>query len=328
MVQKKEIFREEIEQVIETLETKKEDADLIFAVVADSHLDDFEEDTLDNIQTVDNKVPFDFMVHLGDFLNGNIPREYTKRILKGEMDKYRDAIRNGVFYPAQGNHDGHYEVGINKAHPDVALDEDWYAATSFTENYPNLKRENNKPYFYVDYPEKQIRLVILCSFSYEWREDGKYQKLYRLESSQIEWLKKDALALERDWTVILFSHDGPLKFYDQEKYEEEPWKGNNKELMDTLLDARKERGFSVAAWFIGHWHGEACQKVEGIPFVLVGSQTCYVPQLWLMPPSGHYEKRKPGTVTQDLWDAVTLNKSERELYLCRFGAGEDRVIHY
>ena len=61
---------------------------------------------------------------------------------------------------------------------------------------------------------------------------------------------------------------------------------------------------------------------------VVGSQTCYVPQLWLMPDSGHYEKRERGTVSQDLWDAVILNREKRELYLCRFGVGDDGVIHY
>ena len=210
----------------------------------------------------------------------------------------------------------------------MVLDEDWYDATSFTENYPNLKRDGWKPYYYVDYPEKHIRLIILCSFSYEWQGDGQYRKLYEMEQAQIDWLKKEALMLEEDWTVMLFSHDGPLVHYDQERYVQEPWNGKNRELMDVLLRAGKERGFAVAAWFIGHLHGDVCRIVEGSPFVVIGSQTCYVPQLWLMPEAGHFETRKRETVTQDLWDAVTLNLEKRELYLCRFGAGKDRVIYY
>ena len=322
------IFKEEIENTVSTLQEKKDNAELIFAVVTDSHLDDFEEDTLLNIKMVDQQMPFDFIIHLGDFLNGNIPKEYTIKILKNEMNKYREATSGGVFYPVQGNHDGYCAINMNCTASDMILDEEWFAATEFTKEYQNLKREACNPYFYVDFPEKMIRLIVLCPFSYEWTEEGKYKKLYQTEEVQIDWFKREALALDVKWTVILFSHDGPLNYYDQQRYEEEPWDGNKSELLGVLLEARKQRGFSIAAWFVGHWHGEVCQIVEGIPFVIVGSQTCYVPQLWSMPASGYYEKRKRGTVTQDLWDAVILNKSKREVYLCRFGAGKDRVIRY
>lgn len=328
MQKNKSFFEQEITNVTSTVEVKKTEADLVFAVVADSHLDDYEEDTISNIRAVDSRVHFDFVVHLGDFLNGNLPGKYTAKILKAEMEKYRSAIGNGIFYPVQGNHDGYCGDGINGTSTDIALDENWYAATSFTNEYQNLKREGNRPWFYVDFPDEKVRLIVVCSFSYEWTEEGGFRKLYRLEPAQIDWLKDEALMLDADWAVMLFSHDGPLRYYDKARYAEEPWNGNNKELMDALLDAKQERGFSVAAWFIGHWHGEVCRTVEGIPFVIVGSQTCYVPQLWLMPDSGHYEKRERGTVSQDLWDAVILNREKRELYLCRFGAGDDRVIHY
>ena len=321
-------FREEIENVASTLAAKKTEADLMFVVVADSHLDDYEEDTISNIMAVDRSVHFDFVVHLGDFLNGNLPGKYTESLLNEEMKKYRSATANGIFYPVQGNHDGYCKDTKNKTITDIVLDENWHAATSFTDAYPYLKRKDNDPCYYVDYPDKKVRLIILCSFSYEWDENGEFRKLYKLAPAQINWLKDEALMLDADWTVMLFSHDGPLRYYDQARYAEEPWNGNNKKLMDALLDAKQERGFSVAAWFIGHWHGEVCQIVEGIPFVIVGSQTCYIPQLWQMPDSGHYEMRERETVLQDLWDAAILNIEKRELYLCRFGAGDDRVIHY
>ena len=325
----KSFFREEIDRVIKVLNLKKIDADLVFAVVTDSHLDDFEEDTINNICSVDQKASFDFIAHLGDILNGSIPRGYTQRILREEMEKYHDATVKGVFYPVRGNHDGPCEKWLDGTWMQNMLsDDEWYAATSFTDSYPNMKRANKKPYYYVDYPEKKIRLAVLCPFSYTKTEEGKHLNMACMEQEQIEWLKREAFAIDSEWTMVLFSHDGPLRLYDQKRIGEEPWQGNSKEYMEALLEARKKHGFSVAAWFIGHWHGEVCQIVEQIPFVVVGSQTCYVPSLWDMPATGHYEKRKRGTVTQDLWDAVVLKTKKRELYLCRFGAGEDRVIRY
>lgn len=328
MQEEKLFFKEEIANVTSTLSAKKTEADLMFVVVADSHLDDYEEDTLSNIRAVDSSLHFDFVVHLGDFLNGNLPGKYTESLLNEEMKKYRSATANGIFYPVQGNHDGYCKDTKNKTITDIVLDENWHAATSFVDKYPHLKGDVDNPWYYVDYPDQKVRLIILCSFSYEWDENGEFRKLYKLAPAQIDWLREKALALEEDWTVMLFSHDGPLKYYDQTKYEEELWDCNNQELMNTLLHAKEAKSFSVAAWFIGHWHGDLCQIVEGIPFVIVGSQTCYIPQLWQMPDSGHYEMRERGTVSQDIWDAAILNRAKRELYLCRFGAGVDRVIHY
>lgn len=324
----KVFFQKEIENVVRTLENQKEGVDLTFALVADSHLDDFEEDTLANIKAVDHNIAFDFIVHLGDFLNGNIPRGYTRKILIEEMNKYRFATASGILYPVQGNHDGFYFMGTENKKTDIALDDEWYAATSFTADYKHLVRDAMAPYFYVDYPEKKIRLIILCSFSYEIQENKKYQKSYKMDPEQLGWLEKKAMVLDADWTVVLFSHSGVLNYYDETMYDKEPWLGNRKDLMETVLSARKQYGFSIAAWFCGHSHGEVCKTIQGIPFVEIGSQTCYVPQLWRMPKTGHFEVRERGSVTQDLWDAVTLNKVKREVYLCRFGAGSDRVIHY
>lgn len=210
----------------------------------------------------------------------------------------------------------------------MALDEDWYETTNFTENDKYVVRKKGSPYYYVDYPEKKIRLVILCSFTYIFDENRKYQKLYQMDEKQLIWLKEEVLVAGEEWTLLFFSHDGPLKIYDQDRFEKEPWNGNSRELLQTVISAREVHGFSIAAWFIGHWHGELCQCVQDIPFVIIGSQTAYVPQLWSMPAKGHYAQRKLGTVSQDLWDGVVLNKTQRTLYLCRFGAGEDRIIRY
>lgn len=322
------MFEEERARVSSILESEKKDADLVFAVVTDSHLDDYEEETLANIKAVDHRAHFDFLVHLGDMLNGNLPRNYTKHILKEEMERYRTAVQRGIFYPVQGNHDGFCNVSPVCTAPDMALEEDWCVATAFAAEYPNVRRGEQDPWFYADYPEQKVRLIVLASFSYQWTEKGEFQKLYELDPRQLEWLKTEALEVQADWTVMLFSHDGPLRYYAQEKYEEEPWNGNSRELMETVLCAKREKGFQVAAWFIGHWHGELCNIVEGIPFIIVGSQTCYIPQLWLMPEPGYYAPRRRGTVTQDLWDAVVWKKEKQELHLIRFGAGEDRIIHY
>lgn len=322
----KECFNQEIQRLSNFYKQRK--FDLTFMLAADSHLDDYEEDTILNMQVADSFVSYDFIVHLGDFMTGNMPKGYTAKVLKQEMSQYRSAVKNGVFYPVQGNHDGYCVSSFAGTSCDMVVDEDWYEVTNFTREYLNVTREENNPYYYADYPEQKLRLVFLCSFSYEWTDEGKYRKKYRMSETQLQWLGSEALAVAAEWTVMIFSHDGPLKYFDQDRLHEESWEGNNKQLLDVVLQARLECGFAIAGWFIGHWHGELCECVEGIPFIIIGSQTYYVPSLWPMPDKGHYELREVGTVSQDLWDSVSWNKADRTLHLFRFGAGEDRVVTY
>lgn len=322
----KEDWKEEIRRV--TAGTVDGSRSMTFAVLADSHLDDWEEETIAHMRAVDETVSYDFVVHLGDFMTGNLPRGWTARLLGERTRAYLGASEKGVFYPVQGNHDGYCEPTSEGIRCDMVVDEDWYEATDFTERYTNVVRKKNRPYYYADYAEQKLRLIFLCSFSYEWTGEGTYRKRYEMSREQLVWLKEEALAREKGWTVMLFSHDGPLQLYDQERLEEEPWSGSARQLFDTVLEARAAGGFDIAGWFIGHWHGDLCRMVEGIPFIIIGSQTYYVPQLWPMPDTGGYASRELAGVTRDLWDSVAWDKDSRTLRLIRFGAGWDRIVNY
>ena len=41
-----------------------------------------------------------------------------------------------------------------------------------------------------------------------------------------------------------------------------------------------------------------------------------------------FPERKLGTVTEDAWDAVSIDTNERKIHMVRFGAGDDREISY
>lgn len=325
MKQIKECYENELKRVTE--EINKNRGDFLFSLVADTHLDNSLPDTLNNIAAVDEAVGFDCMLHLGDFMNGNIPKNYTHEILSEQMKSFASAIKSGEFYPAQGNHDGYTNLcGSN----DIALDEDWAAATEFIDTYKNASRPENKPYFYVDYPEKKLRLIVICSFFYnsDFYSGANFAKQFGIDEMQIKWLKDDALNLDSDWTVMLFSHDTPFSNFDEKMLFEDNARVNGSLALQTLIDCRKERGFDIAAWFIGHFHGELIKSFYDVNFIIIGSQTAYVPQLWSMPEGGFYYPRVLETDTEDLWDAVIWNKSKRLLRLVRFGVGADREVTY
>lgn len=294
----KSYYKREVKKVISKL--NKEDSDIKFAVVTDSHLDNSLHETLENIRAVESKIDFDFMLHLGDFLNGNIPKEYTEKIFKEQIELFENTIK-GKFFPTQGNHDGYTDF----KNTDIATDSLWEYATG------------KKQYYFEDY--KDFRIVSLCSFTYEYTPEGNFKKLYKILDNQIDWLKNSAL--DTDKTVIFLSHALPLNSLTNTEITP---------IIEAVLETKKEKGFDIAAWFIGHYHGDYNFNAHGINFILVGSETAYVPQLWGFSenePEVHPD-RKLGTVSEDLWDAVTINRKTRTIKLYRFGAGKDREVKY
>lgn len=320
----KTYYKKEIEKVAGKIE--KTEGDFRFAVVADTHLDNSLPDTLENIKGVDEKVHFRCITHLGDFMNGNITEKYTRKILKEQMELFRKSVGTRAFYPAEGNHDGYFDNAVSFTN-DIATDEMWYESTLYLQEYKNLSRKKNKPYFYVDYLEEKIRMIFVCSFSYTFK-DGVFNKIYDIDKEELEWFKNEAVAVEKDWTVILFSHDIPFESLSDD---ESPnvTKENSIAMLKALVDAKNSVGFEVAAWFVGHFHGDLIKVKDGINFILLASETAYVPQLWCMAGSdGHFPERTLGTVTEDLWDSAILNRKDKTLTLIRFGAGEDRKVSY
>lgn len=296
-------------------------ADFSFALAADSHLDNSVCDTLENIKAVDANIGFDCLIHLGDFMNGNLPKGYTEMLLSEQMRLW-DAAVKAPFYPVEGNHDGYCENGVH----DMAADELWCGATKYLDDCKNVVRPSGKPYFYADFEDKKIRLVFICSFYYEWT-GGAFDKKYGISEEQVKWLESEGFNVPRGWTVMVFSHDSPFNDYFS------PISENNQRINGyaafcALADNAEKNGFTIAAWFLGHEHGDYSGVISGVNFIITTCETAYVPSLWSMVGGGVFPERTLGTVTEDAWDAVSVDTKERKIHMIRFGAGADREISY
>ena len=294
------------------------DGDLTIALVADSHLDNSAPETVENIAAVDQAVQFDCCVHLGDFLAGEIGGRYAKLLLRQQLELFRPAVSSGRFFPVQGNHDacsGPYSERL------------WPESIGFLDAEQNVRRPAQKPYYYVDIAKEKVRLVFVCSYYDEHRGGGPVM-IFGYEEDQIQWLQNEALALPSNWTVMLFSHDAPFSalLFDEETALAKNTITNGNQVFYALDQCRKQYGFDIAGWFIGHYHGDRIVTLFGIPFVITASETAYDPQLF--DDDVRFWARTLGTQSEDLWDALVLKKSERRVYLKRFGAGEDRIVHY
>ena len=45
----------------------------------------------------------------------------------------------------------------------IVTDERWYEETAYLESYVNLHRPRNKPYYFVDFYDRKMRLIFLSS---------------------------------------------------------------------------------------------------------------------------------------------------------------------
>lgn len=341
----KPYFLSEYERVVQLVEKKRKESDIAFVIVADSHLSDNSENTWQNIRAVDNKVHFDFMIHLGDLLTGTTPEVITRKNLRDELRGYKNAIKRKTLYVVQGNHDGYRDESFQgQLVNDIMPDEKWYEETCFIDKETkNVCRPHHNPYYYVDYPELKLRLIILSSTCYEADfKEKRYVKKYEIENEQIVWLGRKALNTEKDYTIIVFSHIQPFAEEPFEKQKEAvKWISNYQDAVSLLEAYAKKRsaningelydyehtGGNLIGWFFGHNHGDFHGIIEGINYVCTTSQTAYIPQLWS--PIGTFPgPRDIGTENEDAWDAVLWNKGERTLFMYRFGAGFDRIIKY
>ena len=220
-----------------------------------------------------------------------------------------------ILFATPGQNDGwRDERYLGQLALGIMTDDDWYEATSFTDSFENVSRPSKKPYFYVDIPDKNSRLIFLCAYHYQHDTEIEFfQKYVGFDVEQVKWLKNEALKNCVGKDVILFSHKIPMSRYETGS---DPYiyKGNSTEAILAIIQGAKKEGANILCYFGGGYGIDDNIRVGGINYSVMGNQIA--------------KGRKLGAIEQDLWDGVVVKKKERKIYLFRFGAGEDRVIDF
>lgn len=323
-----EIFAQETQKTVFSILRDRTPDDLCFALLTDTRMSETSAATAKNIGDVDGAVGFDFVVHLGDLLEGTTSKYASEYILDHELEKYRSSTQSQKLYVIPGERDGYRDEGFaGQLAYNIMTDAWWHAHTEYLNDYANLVRPGDKPYYYVDIPEKQVRLIFLFCYTTDILEaDGLFEKYPVFDLPQISWLKHHALAAPEGYSLMLFSHELPKSRFATGK---DPYiyKGNSTEAVLGIVQQANRKN-PVAAWFAGHYYCDAHAEVGGIQFVVINSQLPQPHTLAKCSEGIYCTDREAGTVSQDLWDAVLWNPKQRTIRLYRYGAGEDRVITY
>ena len=249
-----------------------------------------------------------------------------RKLLVSQQNKFAEAFHIPAsalhWYAAYRN-----ERYVGQIVTGIVTDERWYQETAYLEQYPDLHRPQNKPYYYVDFSERKARLIFLSSYVSQIDEQEElFEKSCQYGAEQLAWLKTEALQLPEGWAIFLFSHALPKSRFETGT---DPWNYMEyaSEPAMMLLRQAQKHGIRIGGWFAGHYACDYETTFCHIPYFLIDSVRPQ-PIKSLFPNVRKCTERGLGAETEDLWDVLLLKPNQRRIYLLRFGAGEDRVFDY
>lgn len=170
-------------------------------------------------------------------------------------------------------------------------------------------------YYYVDNRQQKIRYIFLSPFD---RDIANSTVVSQYESEQIAWLTDDALKVETGWTVIVVTHC--LYYGSASSAALAAWPDG----ASSVVSALEAADCDVACIIQGHLHlDRICHTPGGIPVVATTSDK-YQP--WVEGETNMepwMSNRVEGTITEQAFDAVVLDKAQRKLTFVRIGAPAD-----
>ena len=301
------VFWDEVQRVADKVKDIRSEGDLVLAVLTDTHatVNGTWQDTAANIKVLQEKVHFDGVVHLGDMTDGTVSRAMTRFYVSSMLNDLNKL--NVPIHIVLGNHDANYFHGNTEPMP---LHEQ---AELYQGDVARWKQDKDKTYYFVDYPQQQLRCFYLSAYQNESRPR------YGFDLTQISWVRETLKDVPKDWRVMIFSHDAPLAKLDP--WSEEIRNGN------LLMQALEGSQANILAYIHGHAHADYVYNWQGIkdfPIISLGCAKCE-DMLERKVEGSFTPPRELGKTTQELWDVLIIKNNGR-LHFIRFGAGHDRNI--
>ena len=155
---------------------------------------------------------------------------------------------------------------------------------------------SQRHYYYVDNPQQKMRYVVLNPFAAD--ESGNSNGW---DEEQNEWLKNAALNVESGWGIIIIIHY--------------MWSLGWKDDIQSAIDDYSGNG-EIIAVFNGHLHHDEIKYTAGgTPCIGVTCDKYYSTNDTLM-----NVERKLGTITEQAFDVVIVDRTARKLHCVRIGA--------
>ena len=167
-----------------------------------------------------------------------------------------------------------------------------------------------KHYYYVDNVQKKIRYIILNAWRSDLTQSNTLVSAY--DAEQLNWFTGTALNVESGWDIIIFTHyikdgskyapDGALAFAN-------------------AIDNYEGNG-NIICVLEGHTHWDNISHTNGgVPVI---ATTCDKNGSWISDGTNMEpwldEQRPDGTIYEQAFDVVCLNRTMRKITMVRIGA--------
>lgn len=220
--------------------------------------------------------------------------------------KLRKCFPGRVFYTL-GNHEYFYP------NTGSVLD---YHLNMYNEDVHTDNAERN--YYYYDNNRAQVRYIMLSAFMPATASSG--GAINGHETEQVEWLVNDALNVEDGWTIIVCTH--MIHYMNLTTFKLTAPTTGGQAVLDALdaYNANESSKGKVACVIQGHTHHDRITHTTGgIPIVIVSCDK-YMP--WMSGETNNepwLATRVAGTITEQAFDIVVLDKEAQELSFFRIG---------
>lgn len=312
----KSYYSEEMADTITKVRVLQQEPNLTFFLMTDIHAyanlrsdyvagtDELYKTSVENIRYLLRNVPCDYVVNLGDSIEG-----YTT---SAQAQTQGNAVSNEIrkieapYISIIGNHDD------NRYH--MSSNSERFSVGTRYQVFVNPTRQpvadSTGLNYYIDFDEFKIRLVCLNSVS---------GYTYSYDSATCTWLSNVALDLPTGYKVLVFTHVAPVG----------AWNYSNTTPTNSATVQTALSGVDTMAIICGHNHVD---DTFTTPFI--GATLCCAkfenengdPTLW---PSGAVKPtRTLGTATEDCWTVVVVRPNSSKINLVRFGAGADYELSY
>lgn len=310
-----DVYKDELQTTIETARAKTTSRGLMFGVITDTHLDkkraSYYDQTMENLERLNNGLQFNGIVHLGDIINGYDTADLVKNQLRYAVERLLK-IGGDKTYITVGNHDNNNGAGDNERLNDSVL---YSHIERFNEHYVTRSMtlttsvyENTGSNYYVDYASLKIRAIFFDSCYY----GGGFP------DDMIPWMSALLASTPSDYHFVFFTHESTESALNG---------GNalgNATAFKNLLAQYKDR---IYCYIHGHSHYDYVGYDN--EFVQI-ALCCAVPDqpVQNVPSGGVQPSRTIGTVTQDCISVIIILPDEGKVELVRFGAGNDATIPF
>lgn len=221
-------------------------------------------------------------------------------LCKNAIEQLIKAIGTNCVYTVTGNHEINDASRYEKPYTRVADELRGH-------NVDIVYGDRDKSYFYLDNKQFKTRYIGLSSFGLFF--DNVYESGYSAE--QLAWFKGTALNVQDGWTIVIFTHT----LYDIDTSSDRlitSLSGAN-DFIDAI-DNYSGKGI-IACVLMGHTHRDRMHiGSSGVPYIISASDRHATYQ------GDINVDRMPGTVSEQHFEVVVVDKGNRQVKLFTIGA--------